>query len=273
MKDPDATDLDELVQEGISREQFRQLLDLVAQHSWWVSPQVYEKVPVVYPETRRKHTKEDRGAVDGAGSRLWSNEPAIEAFWRAYGKSPKQMKNYYVCHIYEESVRDPDHFTNLANLTAFPKSLQSLSEWRPVADVLKYHSFKMYGYTGPKGNEPSEPDYYPSLWQNQSDLSPERVSEVVRRLDEQRKSRPQFRKSEASTRSTIYRQPQQDRAKSKSYVKGRSCIKLGEKHEYENRGKYVKCTKCGSSRTIHLVSPSTDSGLEPQESNPDELKI
>jgi len=268
MKDPNAIDLDDIVEKGLSTTGIKQLLDWVAQYSWWVPRQVYEKVSVVYPKTRRKHAKESRGSVDGAGNRLWFNEPAIEAFWRACGKSPRQLKNYYVCHIYDDSVHDPNHFTNLANLTGFPKSLQSLSEWGPVAAVLKYHSFKMYGYKGPREIQPPEPDYYPVHWHNQLELPPETTKRVVMRLEEQRTNRSQFHAAQGiELPRTSEPQPyvsndsltevvraNKTGFKSRSYLKGQSCKMLGFEHEYELvAGKnYEKCYKCNSTRTIKL---------------------
>ena len=272
VKDENAADLDELVQKGLSPASKKFLLDLVAEYSWWVPREVYERIQVVYPKTRRARSKETRrDVVDGV--RLWYNEPAIEAFWRACGKRREQVKNYFVCHIYEDSVKDPYHFTNLANLTAFPKSLQSLSEWEPVNQVLKYHSFKMYHYSGPNGIEPSKPDYEPSHWNHQSDLPSEQVDRVVRWLDQQSKTRPWFSKeAKAKIRGTVGELPQTIPTKAGSYVKGVSCPRLGEKHDYQpvERGSYLKCTKCNSTRRIYpkrsQTSPLSTASTVPRNS-------
>ncbi len=127
---------------------------------------------------------------------MWNNEPANAAFWMALGESRRKVKNFYVCHIYEGSVWDPNHFTNLANLTALPKCLESLSEWTPVRGLLKYHSFKRYGYKGPNGSEPQKPNYYPGSWGHQVDPAHDQLDLILSKLGEQRKRRPQFRSTE-----------------------------------------------------------------------------
>ncbi len=192
VKDSNALDLDELVEHDLREVGLKPIMDLVAQHSWWVSPKVYKEIQVVYPKTRRRRgTKEKRNDVIN-GIRLWNNEPANHAFWMALGEGKDRVKNFYVCHIYPGSVWNPDHFTNLANLTAFPKSLQSLSEWKPVQDLLKYHSFKTYGYTGPNNVSLHEPVYYPKTWRHGSDPPTSRIDMLVKRLKEQAEKRPQF---------------------------------------------------------------------------------
>jgi len=98
----------------------------------------------------------------------------------------------YICHIYDNSVHDPEHFTNLANLTAFPQCLQSLTEWGPVSAVLKYHASKVYGYKGPAGSIPPPPVHYPFVWSHQLELPPERLVKVVNYLREQRSKNPQY---------------------------------------------------------------------------------
>jgi len=185
--------LDELVEQDLKGMGLQSIMDLVARHSWWVSPKVYEEIQVVYPRTRRtRGTKEKRGeVVDGVC--LWDNQPANHAFWLALGENTRRVKNFFVCHIHEASVWNPFHFTNLANLTAFPRSLQSLSEWGPVRALLKYHSFKSYDYEGPMRIEPAKPTYYPPHWRHQVDPPPQELATLIRKLREQLERRPQFR--------------------------------------------------------------------------------
>jgi hypothetical protein len=193
VKDSNALDLDELLEHELKDVGLEPIMDLVVQHSWWVPTKVYKGVQVVYPQTRRRRgVGEKRGdTIDGI--RLWNNEPANYAFWTALGERRDRVKNFNVCHIYEKSVWDPLHFTNLANLTAFPKSLQSLSEWPPVRKLLEYHSYKSYWYKGPSETVPARPDYYPVHWQHQSDLPQAQLEAVVMRLKTQRTTRPQFK--------------------------------------------------------------------------------
>lgn len=189
MKDIDALDLDKLLHDNLDEKDLNSMLNLISQVSWWVNPDVYHSVPVVYPKTRRKKGKELRGEIIN-GIRLWLNEPAKDAFWFALGKKPKEIMNFYICHIYENSVGDPEHFTNLANITAFPKSLQSLSEWKPVSDLLKYQSYKLYGYTGPENKIPTTPKYYPESWQYVSEPSHSEKERIKEKLRQQCTKRP-----------------------------------------------------------------------------------
>ena len=190
MKDDDSLDLDMLLQQNLSDQDLKLILDLVAQVSWWVHPNVYQAIPVVYPKTRRKKGKEERGQIID-GVRLWFNEPAQHALWLALGIKKDKIKNSHVCHIYENSVGEPAHFTNLANMTVFPESLESLSEWKPVADVLKYHSYKIYGYKGPNDVIPAIPKYYPESWKNSNNSNQDMVR-IIQNLREQSTTRPTF---------------------------------------------------------------------------------
>jgi hypothetical protein len=199
VKDSNALDLEELLEHDLQDVGLKPIMDLVAQTSWWVSPKVYKEIQIVYPRTRRKKgINEKRGNII-EGICLWDNQPASHAFWMALGKDKNEVTNFYVCHIYEDSVWHPDHFTNLANLTAFPKCLQSLSEWRPVRELLKYHSYNSFGYEGPKGIDPPKPKYYPLIWQHQGNLTGKNIAAVIRKLKDQRNRRPQFRGSEEIT--------------------------------------------------------------------------
>jgi len=191
MKDINALDLEELLEHDLSHDDLKSLLDLVALASWWVSPSVYQSLQIVYPKTRRKKGQESRGQIID-DIRLWFNEPASHAFWLGMGKTTREMTNFYVCHIYEKSVWNPNHFTNLANMSAFPKCLQSLSEWKPIADVLKYHSYKIYGYKGLEDKIPEPPEYYPESWLHVHDPNSEEMTIIIRKLREQSTTRPTF---------------------------------------------------------------------------------
>jgi hypothetical protein len=198
-KAADEVDLDDLLQNDLRRRRrsLHDLINLVAKHSWWVSPGVYRGIHVVYPRTRRKTRKERRGDVEAKGNRLWTNEPVRSAFLKAMALSISSQKilNLTVCHIYREGVRHSKHFTNLANLTGFPKALSSLSDFAPIQAVLKYRSFLLYRYNGPKNEVPSKPEYYPkdTLWQYPKDLSPQVLQKTVHDLRRQARNRPQFR--------------------------------------------------------------------------------
>lgn len=195
-KEENAHDFNEAVEHSLGREGLRTLIDWVARFSFWVDPSVYTEIQVVFPRTRRRKPRETEGAfTDGLG--VWSNQPASKAFWRACGESfashtPTAYRNFKLCHIYDRSARDPAHFTNLANLTAFPKCFESLSEWGPIQKVLKWNSFKCYGYTGPLNEPPAEPSYYPDHWPGVRILDPVKRKAAISSLREWRATKPAY---------------------------------------------------------------------------------
>jgi len=193
MKNIDALDFNEFLIDSLSEQSLKSLIDLVAQVSWWVSPIVYQSIQIVYPKTRRARGNQETREQEIDGIRLWDNQPAAIAFWFAVGKTKDDIKNADICHIYDESVWEPDHFTNLANISAFPKSIASLSEWKPIADVLKYHSYKIYGYTGPTNKIPSIPKYYPELWQHIDNPNENKTKKIIYKLKDQSIRRPMCR--------------------------------------------------------------------------------
>jgi hypothetical protein len=195
-KDENAHDLDELVQHSLGADGIKPIIDWVARFSYWIDPRVVQKVPVVFPRTRRAKPKEARRTiVDGVC--VWENQPAGRAFWVAYGvhpssHTPSDYSHFILCHIYERSAHDPAHFTHLANLTVFPRCLESFSEWDPVRDVLKWHSYRLYGYTGPSGQAPSEPRYYPAYWPGVKELRNQELIDVVGTLTAYRDKIPMY---------------------------------------------------------------------------------
>jgi hypothetical protein len=186
-KDENAHDLDELVQHSLGPDGIRPIVDWVARFSYWVDPDVVKVVPLVFPKTRRARSKEEkRSTIDGVA--VWANEPASRAFWTAYGArpsshTPRDFRNFILCHIYEGSTQSPKHFTHLANLTVFPRCLESFSEWTPIRDVLKWQSYALYRYTGLSEMAPKKPSYFPARWPGVRILSPANQASVVKTLE------------------------------------------------------------------------------------------
>lgn len=93
-KASNALDLDDLLEKDLVGTRLKEISDLVARHSWWVSPEVYQEIKVVYPKTRRKRGSGERRNEVKNGVRLWYNEPASQAFWMAVGRSKDSVKNF-----------------------------------------------------------------------------------------------------------------------------------------------------------------------------------
>jgi hypothetical protein len=196
-KHPNAKDLEDLLWETASPRERKVMLDLVASNSMWVSKSVCTKIGTVFPQTIRTSKREDRGRVVN-GLTLYDNHPAQDAFWAAIGSNGRHFENANVCHVYSErGVQDPQHFTRLANLLVLPKSLASLSDSDvgPVRDILRYRTYKLYGYRGPDRKRPPRPAYYPKVWAQSSELDPQTESRVLTKLRRWKKERPWYRRA------------------------------------------------------------------------------
>lgn len=192
-KHQDAQDVEAAFLDCLGKPGIRWVLDLLARVSLWVDPVVYRnrKIRVVYPKTRRKKSREKRKEwVDGA--KLWTNEPPQKAFFTAIGSKSSRYKNCNLCHLYEKSVYLPKHYTNLANITVVPKSLASLTECFPVQEVLKWHSYKLFGYKGPEGKAPVKPSYYPADWRGIKRLDSDTLGKVLKNLEYQVTHKPHY---------------------------------------------------------------------------------
>ncbi len=162
------------------------LISLVAKNARWVHSEVCKamKGEAVYPMTRRARSGEERGNVDADGVQVSDNSQAQQAFFPALGKRPEDFENIKLCHIYDSKAGglEKGHFTNLANMVLLPQALASLSEFEPVNQALKRHSYDLYDhYTGPDGAIPPEPiKHYP--WREADSLSKDEIENIVARL-------------------------------------------------------------------------------------------
>lgn len=185
-------DLNDLFKMTLNDPELRlKVFQLVIDNSLWVDPAIYMRIQVVFPRTVRRSGKQKRGDVDGNNT-IWNNEPAKWAFWNAIGLNYSGLKNSYICHIYEGSVTKPEHFTNLANLVAFPRAIQSLSEWSPINEILKYRSYELYNYTGPDNHAPEKPEHYDRFVFRRIDLSDEDKRRIIERLLKAKETKPWY---------------------------------------------------------------------------------
>jgi hypothetical protein len=121
-------DLNNDLENSVSKDLIRLLIDVVAEKSWWVNPLIYKRIKNIFPKTRRAHHNEDRRQITEDGIQLWNNEIPQKALQRSPGNPRPKFRHGNVCHIYEGSVYLRTHYSNLANLVLLPRSIASLSE-------------------------------------------------------------------------------------------------------------------------------------------------
>src|SRR5207249_2199001 len=106
---------------------------------------------------RRRYHHERQGEVKN-GIRYFTNGPAVDAFFTAVGWRTRNLTGYAVCHLYDgPGVHNPRHFSRLSNLTTLPTSLYRLADTAPVLEALRFRSFELYGYRGPRAEVPTKP--------------------------------------------------------------------------------------------------------------------
>jgi len=186
-------DFNDLFNKSVDNSELRIIImQLVVENSLWVDPYVYDKIQVVFPKTKRRSGKQKRGEVDEEGNTIWNNEPAKWAFWNALGLNYNGLKNSYICHIYGGSVTKPEHFTNLANMVALPRAIQSLSEWPPINDILKYRSYEIFHYNGPEKGLPSKPDLYEHIIFKKTNTNNDELNDIIEKLKKWRSNKPDY---------------------------------------------------------------------------------
>jgi hypothetical protein len=173
-----------------ARGELQTVLDLIGRFSLWVDPRVSRAVPVVFPKTARLVWGRNRYGDVVNGVRLWMNQPAQEAVFKAIDSSPTHFRGANVCHIYPKSPYLPQHFTRLSNLIVVPSPLAAFTEWGPVLSSLQRRSFELYRYTGPERRTPERPSLMPARWASPIALAKDRRLAVVSTLEHLRRSRP-----------------------------------------------------------------------------------
>lgn len=158
------------------------LNELIARTSLWVHPECYQfhtKVHgngIYYQNVRRmKKGERKRQIIDGilADDNTYANFAAKKLL----GIKHAHIRNYAVCHIYENSCYDSKYHTELANLVLIPRPLASLSDYLPeTIETLKYRSYESYGFF--IGTAPNRPDNYPEVWKISGPLD-ERTKRVI----------------------------------------------------------------------------------------------
>ena len=192
------TDLTAAFEASLDSASVRVIQDWVARSSFWIDPEVVRQFGPrpVFPQTRRSIGNEAARTFVGTVA-LWKNEPAASACWRALGfrvngATPRDFMNGNVCHIYDGSPSDPEHFTRLPNLIVLPRVLDKFTEWTPVQHLLKLRAWQLYGYAGPKG-EPPVGEMPPGLaWAEPRYLPKETLPDVIAELDRLSREKPSY---------------------------------------------------------------------------------
>lgn len=76
----------------------------------------------------------------------------------------KIFKGFEACHIWENTCYDERYHTSVANLVLIPREIAGLTDHcDAVKELLKYESFKRFGFKPDGENTPNEPKNYKNL--------------------------------------------------------------------------------------------------------------
>lgn len=76
----------------------------------------------------------------------------------------KIFKGFEACHIWEKTCYDERYHTSVANLVLIPREIAGLTDHcDAVKELLKYESFKRFGFKPDSENTPNEPKNYDKL--------------------------------------------------------------------------------------------------------------
>lgn len=170
------------------------MLRLVALTARWVHVDVFQALPVWYPEFHRgslgfKHDwtepQMNRSQSTGATSQwVESNTNANTALTCALGTSSKKRRNWSCCHIWgtpkaagesNAVIRDPKFFSCTANMVLLPTPLKAFTDEIPsIKNALRICAFHYYrwfcdhpalgNWEYLNDNRRELPDGYPNKW-------------------------------------------------------------------------------------------------------------
>ena len=171
------------------------LLALIGRTARWVHPEVFQELPVWYPERWRRQpvanntfseilrNKNRRtGQVeDKEEANIYAERALVGALGLNMGKKPY---NWSVCHIWgiddpgftktNTIVQDARFYSCVGNMVLLPTPLKGLTDSDPDAKAcLRARAFQLYGWVCPVDDAPQlghkiatgwKPDRYPMIW-------------------------------------------------------------------------------------------------------------
>lgn len=122
--------------------------------------------PTIRDSKRRIQVNIEQGLMfDSNATPRWA------LFWAHGIGATGHPKGWTIAHVWA-AAKDPQAYTNLANLVLMPECLGSLSDKNgPLCDFLKYHAYSVYGWkpsgfgmpTKPQGFDDIEWNYFDSI--------------------------------------------------------------------------------------------------------------
>ena len=133
--------------------------------------------PTIRDQRRRGQIDEDAGLL------LDDNATPRWALFRAHGMAQTHHpKGWTIAHVWA-APKDPDAYTNLANLCLMPECLGSLSDKAgPLCPYLKFHAQDVYGWRPSQVTPCDKPDGYGEIQWTYFDPQPNPLDFVKDRV-------------------------------------------------------------------------------------------
>lgn len=123
-----------------------------------------------YTVRRAKHDEKRREKVNGVllDDNTYANTAiksavleSLEKYDHIYGHSKQIFKDFEVCHIWPNTTYDERYHTSVANMVLLPRAIASLTDHcEEVQNMLKYESWKRFGFKPAEFDPPQRPKYY-----------------------------------------------------------------------------------------------------------------
>lgn len=170
------------------------LLALIGRTARWVHPDVFQELPLWYPERWRRQATANstfsqilrntnsRGATeDKTEANIYAERALVAALGLKIGQKPY---NWSVCHIWglddpgftkpNTIVQDARFYSCVGNMVLLPTPLKGLTDSDPDAKAcLRVRAFELYRWVCPIDDSPElghrissgwKPDKYPTIW-------------------------------------------------------------------------------------------------------------
>ena len=136
-----------------------ELVRIAVRHCLMPHPDVVASIGgAVFPSIRDQKHRLTIAEINGRPVLLDDNvTPRWALLWAHGVKNTEHLKGWTFAHVWGQP-KNPDAYTNLANLCMMPEFFGSLSDKDgPLSNYLKFHAWSRYGWS-PDGAPPPQPD-------------------------------------------------------------------------------------------------------------------